>query len=128
MSPVPKPRQQTWWYCKECLAINDGLSEGMRCWNCNRWDRGRNIPWVVTRPARCQVCQKPYLVWILPAGTYMDDEYELGLCRDYFKHYGTDAYFPPMLPLEYMLAGNGWAYFRGLQRPRVREKADFSDG
>lgn len=61
------------------------------------------------------------MVWILPPDTELRGEsYELGLCRDYFKHYGDNAYFPPMLPLETMLEGNGWYYDEKADTVKVR--------
>jgi hypothetical protein len=100
-----------WWYCTQCLAINDGL-EASRCWNCDHYERMRkSFPWVETRHQKCQVCGKRYMVWILPPNTDLkDEEHALGLCIDYFQHYGDNAYFPPMLPLDLMLRGNGWRY------------------
>lgn len=99
-----------WFYCTSCLAINDGL-ERSDCWNCGHVERKRkNFPWVEMGRKKCDVCGKFYVTWTLPAGTSLTVPDVLGLCMDYFQHYGDSAYFPPMLPLEYVLEGNGWVY------------------
>jgi len=99
-----------WWYCTQCFAINDGLEQA-RCWNCDHYERKRkHFPWVEMGTEKCKVCRKPYVTWTLPAGTTLTVPDVMGLCRNYFDHYGSDAYFPPMLPLEYILVGNNWSY------------------
>ena len=102
--------ENRWWYCKDCHAVNDGL-ETSTCWNCGRVHRkSKNFPWCEMREKKCDVCKKKYVVWVLPPDSYLKgEEYELGLCMDYFKHYGDNAYYPPMLPLEYILEGNNWS-------------------
>jgi hypothetical protein len=62
-----------------------------------------------TRKCSFSGCGKGYVVIGLPPDTSLRGETDwLGLCRDYFDHYGSNAYFPPMLPLEMMLEANNW--------------------
>lgn len=99
-----------WWYCRDCLAINDGL-EVSECWNCGKVQRkAKNFPWCRMGREKCDVCGKTYVVWGLPPGTSLTEWHDLGFCIDYFDHYGKDAYYPPMLPLAFILEGNGWRY------------------
>lgn len=103
------PLSDRWWYCKACFAIQDGLKDGSSCWNCGRIHRmSKHFPWVEMGTKRCGVCRESYVTWTLPAGTTLNVPDVLGLCRRYFEHYGDNAYFPPMLPLEFILEGNGW--------------------
>lgn len=101
-----------WWYCIDCFAVNDGMEES-RCWNCETpfpSRRRKNRPWCEMGKKKCDVCRKFYVTWTLPAGTTMTIPEVLGFCPFYFEHYGDDAYFPPMLPLRYVLEANRYYY------------------
>lgn len=117
-----EPRR--WWYCTECHAINDGLVQA-RCWNCDHYERKRKyFPWVAMGHKKCDVCKKSYVTWTLPPNTELRGEpYTLGLCMDYFDHYGESAYYPPMLPLEYVLEANGWVYNEKTKKVSKQRKA-----
>jgi hypothetical protein len=119
------PDSEPWWYCPDCHAINNS-HEDSRCWNCALPfpSRRKDKPWCPTRRTKCSVCGKSYLSWVLPADTYLrGEEYELGLCMNYFEHYGDNAYYPPMLPLVYMLEGNGWSYHEKTKKITKAKKA-----
>lgn len=107
---MTEKNEQRWWYCRSCFAVNDG-NDGTKCWNCGYVQRAtKNFPWVEMGKEKCRVCGKSYVTWTLPAGTTMTEPDVLGLCMHYFEHHGDNAYFPPMLPLAFILEGNGWHY------------------
>jgi hypothetical protein len=100
-----------WWYCKECDAINDG-NKGTQCWNCYRTQRkSKDFPWCEMGRDTCTVCGLEYITWTIPS-----EPYPLGLCPFYLEHCGGNAYYPPMLPLVFILEANGYEYDREHQR------------
>jgi hypothetical protein len=121
--PKPRLNHKRWWYCRSCLAVNDGLEEG-RCWNCGTPFPSRlspkNRPWCQMGHSICLVCRRWYVTWTLPANTVLKDEpYTLGFCVFNFEkdHSGADAYFPPMLPAAYVLDANRYVYDEKKRKP-----------
>jgi hypothetical protein len=123
------PSKPRWWYCRECLAINDGGEEGFKCWNCNltapRRDN-RNFPWTAMGRRQCPVCHRFHVTWTLPADTYLRGEpFTIGYCPFYFEedHQGPRAYTEPMLGLWAVLRANGYHYSERAKRPVKNLKA-----
>jgi hypothetical protein len=99
-------RLMRWWYCPECLAVNDGL-EVSRCWNCDRVQRKiKKFPWCAMGTSKCEVCGRTYVTWTLAP----EPEIALGFCPFYFEHYGDNAYTSPQLPSVFVLEVNGYRW------------------